>query len=63
MDPDITLTLLREALADFETASDGPSADDEHEAAARVAELTTELDQWLTRGGFLPSEWAAGRNG
>lgn len=23
----------------------------------RMAELATQLDEWLSRGGFLPSDW------
>lgn len=43
MDPDTALERLREALA----------ADDT-DAAADAAEA---LDQWLTKGGYLPSAW------
>jgi hypothetical protein len=29
--------------------------------AERLAELVEALDEWLASGGFLPSDWAAGR--
>jgi len=32
---------------------------DLHSDAVRLAELVEALDVWLTRGGFLPSEWQA----
>lgn len=43
MDPDATLAEMREAYAtgDYE----------------RCAELADALDQWISRGGFLPREW------
>jgi len=43
MDPDATLAAAREAYActDYE----------------RAAELFDALDQWISRGGFLPEKW------
>ena len=29
--------------------------------AIHLAELVEALDDWLTRGGFLPEEWGVGR--
>lgn len=29
--------------------------------ADRLAELSEALDQWISRGGFLPGQWKAGR--
>lgn len=54
MDPNATLTELRALTAanrDREFVSD-------HDAT-RIIELVDALDEWLTRGGFLPSAWAA----
>jgi hypothetical protein len=43
MDPDATLTLIRQALIndDPETACD----------------LFQDLDNWISRGGFIPTDW------
>ena len=54
MDPNATLTELREAARGYWTA---PPTDTE-EAGLRVVELFEALDEWLTRGGFLPEAWA-----
>lgn len=52
MDPNAALAEIRELTAAFE--HDG--ATDEHDAV-RLAELVSGLDEWLTRGGFLPDAW------
>lgn len=57
MDPTETLRLARHALQRFLAASDGASADDEHAAASDLAEAFSALDEWLSRGGFLPLQW------
>lgn len=46
MDPDVCLAEIRAIL-------DKPDAD----AYADLAERVEALDQWLTRGGFLPAAW------
>lgn len=33
------------------------SADDYVEVAGRLAELVEALDEWLSKGGFLPGRW------
>jgi hypothetical protein len=47
MDPNATLTELRELVA-----FDDPAA-----VAEEMAERIEALDAWLTNGGFLPDEW------
>lgn len=54
MDPNANLEELRE-LAQNTLADD--SADDLPEKAAHLAELFVALDEWLTKGGFLPQAW------
>lgn len=49
MDPDATLTELRELYNDYQ---DGIPVDGE-----RVIDLFDELDNWLMDGGFLPRAW------
>ena len=48
MDPDETLRQLRALVR----AEDWDAADGE-----RVRELVAALDEWLSRGGFLPDAW------
>lgn len=49
MDPEVALAALREWART--QAEEGDSA----------VEAFTALDEWLSRGGFLPADWAAGR--
>lgn len=51
MDPDETLKRAREAYAQY-------TARPTHDAAEALAEAFTALDGWITRGGFLPRDWA-----
>lgn len=56
MDPDETLRLLREAYSRFEDvrgAESGPVVD----AASDMRDAVVALDEWLSRGGFLPAAW------
>lgn len=49
MDPDATLAeMLEEARAD---------QSEFHEGIHRLAELVLALDEWLRKGGFLPTDW------
>lgn len=51
MDPNANLSeslTLADDLANDPEASDG---------AARLAELVLSLNEWITRGGFLPDTW------
>lgn len=51
MDPDITLDQLREAMSIL--------ADSDHPLDREAAELFGALDDWIMRGGFLPTDWLA----
>lgn len=51
MDPNETLARIRVLCT-----ADGAWLDPE---ASELSELVEVLDEWLTRGGFLPSAWAA----
>jgi hypothetical protein len=56
MDPNETLRQLRKAFADMDNATDR----DDFEIATREAQdLFEALDNWLTRGGFVPRDWAS----
>lgn len=54
MDPDANLAEIRRLVARM---TDGPMF--EHDAA-RLVVLVAALDEWLTRGGFLPQAWRQG---
>lgn len=53
MDPNATLARIREltAIVEAEEGDVGPYM------TAELAELVTALDEWPSRGGFLPRDW------
>ena len=55
MDPDAVMRRLRDALSDFGCAGDDEEA---IEAANEFGSAFADLDGWLSKGGFLPREWA-----
>ncbi len=54
MDPDATLTRIREIITTYDL-----STYDQRELANELVDLITGLDTWLTHGGFLPESWWA----
>lgn len=58
MDPDDALTQIRELITKHQTSGEEMSTSD----AADLVELIDGLDEWLTKGGFLPTEWNALRS-
>ena len=50
MDPDACLDEIRSILAENDSADLWQSAD-------RLAELVDALDDWITKGGWLPDDW------
>lgn len=55
VDPDQVLTDLREAFKEWSEIPIGDRR--EPEITARIAERFGYLDDWLSRGGYLPVEW------
>lgn len=55
MDPNANLTRQREIVARI---VEGESQDGDLEELADLAEA---LDEWLSKGGFLPARWQRGR--
>ncbi len=55
MDPDANLEELRRLVAQRHGGGL-----DEHDVL-RLADLIESLDDWLSRGGFLPADWAKKR--
>ena len=58
MDPDNALTQIRELITKHQTSGEEMSTSD----AAELVLLVDNLDEWLTKGGFLPTEWNALRS-
>lgn len=58
MDPDEVLKKLREAVDKFEQEADPDGgANPAMDAAADIALRFAVLDEWLSKGGFLPRAW------
>jgi dsDNA-binding SOS-regulon protein len=59
VDPNKALADLRQAYSDWEDTRgrDGTSTA-AVDAADRMRDAASALDEWLSRGGFLPMEWA-----
>lgn len=55
MDPNATLAEIRALTVALITAD--LSTSDLIAKATRLAELTFALDEWITKGGFLPEAW------
>jgi hypothetical protein len=55
MDPNKTLQDMRD-LAE-ELLFGGPSGHKLEDLADLLAEATINLDEWLSKGGFLPDDW------
>jgi hypothetical protein len=55
VDPDAALTNMRDAVRRVNAAG---NAFDGADAGQDLAEAANALDDWLTRGGFLPAAWS-----
>ena len=59
MDPNAALANLREAIRVWDAASpDDTDPSTESSYAADAIEAARDLDEWLSKGGFLPEAWA-----
>lgn len=54
MDPNATLRLLRLTISQYRVDTD-PAIRGAH--AAEIAEYFEALDDWISKGGFLPTDW------
>lgn len=59
MNPDTALDEARFALTQFNTLKDDPTNPNVISAAEDLADSFAALDEWITKGGFLPEAWAA----
>ncbi|AIY32241.1 hypothetical protein PBI_HAMSLICE_76 [Mycobacterium phage HamSlice] len=55
MAPDATLEELRLLMSDYDRHGLAVG----QEAIDCMVELMTALDEWITKGGFLPADWRA----
>ncbi len=55
MDPEANLAEQRELRRRILSSEVFDASD-----AARLAELSEAMDEWLSRGGFLPKDWGRG---
>ena len=55
MDPGMTLRLLRNSIINGDNEKNPFRAADYYEEAVRRFK---DLDEWITKGGYLPDEWA-----
>ena len=51
MDPNVTLAQIRELVSENEYRDLYADETD------RLVELVQSLDQWISKGGFLPADW------
>ena len=60
MDPNTALEYIRRAAAEITRLMDAEETDFAEVAVKGevLADHFTALDEWLTRGGFKPSDWA-----
>lgn len=58
MDPNANILNQREIIDELTNKPFGHSEAEELELLRRLSELTEAMDVWLSKGGFLPKEWA-----
>jgi len=64
MDPNKALETARAELERMDTLGESEDSLDieaAYEAMVAVTEAFRSLDEWISYGGFLPTEWAYGR--
>jgi hypothetical protein len=60
MDPDANLAEMRRIIARARERTDYDAVNDAIDLD-RLADLAEALDEWLSRGGFLPEAWSKHR--
>ncbi len=63
MDPNETLRLIRQEQSMMLYAEEQGDSVTYGMAARELAEHVTNLDEWLTKGGFLPDAWRLTESG
>jgi hypothetical protein len=57
VDPEETLRRMRKLALMLTDTGSIPTEVEERMHGEELAELTIALDEWLSKGGFLPSDW------
>lgn len=52
MDPNETLRVIRESIPNYDATAD------ENSPNRDLIDAVTDLDDWITSGGFLPGDWS-----
>lgn len=61
MDPNETLRQIRLALVEFNAFDEMTDAHTQIEVLDWLAAKVEALDEWMSKGGFLPAPWQKGR--
>jgi hypothetical protein len=61
MDPNATLAEMREIAAGLEDADSDDLSESEIQALLYLAGQVRAMDDWLSKGGFLPTAWKLAR--
>lgn len=61
MDPDATLANIRALVKRRIDEADTLENDEVYDLSNELAEAVLALDEWLIRGGFLPTAWQKGQ--
>lgn len=57
MDPDVSLAELRTLVYIAQTIVDGGEVGDWHATMSALIDTFNGLDDWISKGGFLPDQW------
>lgn len=60
MDPDAALAEIRRLIAAVNLALEDPDPNVGAALGERLADQIADLDEWIGKGGLLPSAWMAG---
>jgi glycine/D-amino acid oxidase-like deaminating enzyme len=58
MDPDANLARQRELVKQIDAAFSTENYVEVADAASQLVELISALDEWMSKGGYLPAAWA-----
>ena len=59
MDPDACLTEIRDGITEMRELVTAGETDQACDIAVTTCDHAADLDEWLSKGGFLPAEWRA----
>lgn len=57
MDPDTTLNLIRDSVAEYHLCNRDLNPEGCQDALLEIFNAIQDLDEWLSNGGFLPDAW------